>query len=178
MSANLIHNSGVNYTLYYSALNYFKDIMENHPTVAKVVTDDLDTYDNGEFPMYPIGSVSILGASFEPTTTTYSMQLILADKIKNKNNESDPYHNNQQIPFFGTDDYVDIHANMLAVLNDLLAYTEYSVIGFEINSTINNTPFVERFNNGLAGWVSTFQLTVHNDRNRCLFDLLPPNPPA
>jgi hypothetical protein len=128
--------------------------------------------------MYPMADVSILGARFEPTTTTYQIQIILADKMKNKNNESNPIHNNQQIEFFGTDDMVDIHANMLAVINDLVSFTQYGVVGMEINSIIQNEPFADRFNNGLAGWVSTFDFTVHNDRSRCLFNLLPPDQPV
>jgi hypothetical protein len=32
---------------------------------------------------------------------------------------------------------------------------------------------MDRFNNGLAGWASTFTLRTHNDRPRCLFDLSP-----
>ena len=34
-------------------------------------------------------------------------------------------------------------------------------------------PGMDRFNNGLAGWVSTFTLTTHNDRPRCLYNLYP-----
>lgn len=170
--AAIVHNSGVNYTLYYNVLNYFKTIMENHPSIQVVTQGNIQDIDTREFPQYPIGNVTITSADFDGTTTDYGIQLIIADKIKNKNNESNPITNAQTIPFYGVDDVVDIHANTLGIINDLTSYTAKSVDGFEINNTITNEPFEERFNNGLAGWVSTFTLTVHNDRNRCLFDLL------
>lgn len=171
--AAIIHNSGVNYTLYYNVLDYFKTIMDNHPSIQVVTQGLLQDFDTREFPQYPVGNVSILRADFVDTITEYEIQLIIADKIKNKNNESNSVYNTQTIPFYGVDDVVDIHANTLAIINDLTSYTQKSVDGFEITDTITNEPFEDRFNNGLAGWVSTFTLTVHNDRNRCLFPLLP-----
>lgn len=173
MSNYLAYNAGVNYTLYYNILDYFKTIMSNHPSIDYVSQGSLFDFDNMEFPSYPIGNVSILGATFTDKTTDYEIQLIVADKIKNKNNESNPSTNEQTIPFYGVDDLVDIHANTLAILNDLISFTQYSVQSFSITSDINNEPFAERFNNGLAGWVSTFTLTTHNDRPRCLFNLYP-----
>jgi hypothetical protein len=171
--AAIIHNSGVNYTLYYNVLDYFNTIMSNHPSVGHVTLGTLEDFDTREFPQYPVANISILESDFGQTTTDWTIQLILADKIKNKNNESNPITNEQKIPFYGVDDVVDIHANTLAIINDLTAYTQKSVDGFAIDDTIINEPFQDRFNNGLAGWVSTFTLTTHNDRPRCLFELYP-----
>jgi len=166
-------NQGVNYTLYYNVLEYFKTIMINHPGIAQVSQGDLYELDDNQFTIYPFGNVNILGANFTPTTTDYTIQVIVGDKLKLKNNESDPRTNAMQVPFYDVDDAVDIHANTLAIINDLLSYTQYSVQSYQINNDIQNEPFTERFNNGLAGWVSTFTLTTHNDRPRCLWDLYP-----
>lgn len=169
----IIHNSGVNYTLYYGILNYFKTIMDNHPSIQVATTGLIQDFDTREFPQYPVGNVSVNSCDFIGTTTEWEIQLIIADKIKNKNNESEGVYNTQTIPFYGVDDVVDIHANTLSIINDLTSFTANSVDGFEITETIINEPFEDRFNNGLAGWVSTFTVVVHNDRNRCLFELLP-----
>lgn len=171
--AAIIHNSGTNYTLYYNVLDYFNTIMSNHPSIGHVTQGTIEDLDTREFPQYPLGNVSILGCNFGETTTDWTIQLIVADKIKNKNDESNPTTNEQNIPFYGVDDVVDIHANTLATINDLTAYTQKSVDAFEINDLVVNEPFADRFNNGLAGWVSTFTLTAHNDRPRCLFELYP-----
>ena len=175
MPQSLVHNSGVNYTLYYNILNYFKTIMNNHPGLANVTYGDLQLFDDREFQFYPLGNLMITDTTFGTNVTNYTVQLTIADKIKNKNNESEPRTNQQQIPFYGVDDMVDIHANTLGILNDLTSFTQRGVVGFDIDGEIDCKPFADQFNNGLAGWVATFSLTTHNDKNRCLFFLVNPS---
>jgi hypothetical protein len=175
MAQQIVHNTGVNYTLYYNALNYFKTIMQNHPSINAVTQGDITKIDTDEFPSYPLGNILITESNFGTNVTNYTIQLTVADKIKNKNNESNERTNKQTIPFYRTDDTVDIHANTLGILNDLTSYTQRGVAGFEINGDINCTAFSDQFNNGLAGWVATFELTTHNDKNRCLFFLINPS---
>jgi len=171
----IAHETGTNYTLYYNILNYFRTIMNNHPSITVVSQGDITEVDTHEFPAYPIGNVNIIDAKFGASVTNFTVQLIVADKIKNKNNESTGVQNNLTIPFFGVNDMIDIHANTLAILNDLTSYTQRGVAGFEIDSDIVNQPFADKFNNGLAGWSTTFTLTTHNDKNRCLFFLINPS---
>ena len=170
--AAIVETSGVNYTLYYNILDYFKTIMTNHPQLQVVTQGLIQDFDTREFPQYPIGNVSILACEYFETTTNWNIQLIVADKIKNKSNESTYSTETQTIEFYGVDDTVDIHANTLAIINDLTSFTQKSVNGLDIPDLILNEPFEDRFNNGLAGWVSTFTVVVHNNRDRCLFPLL------
>jgi hypothetical protein len=173
MGLNVVNNTGTNYSLYYNALDYFKTIMTNHPGIEVVTQGDIFEVDTEEYPAYPIGNILITNAVFNDSVTRYTCQLIVADKTKLKNNESTGPFNKQVIPFFGKDDAVDIHANTLSIINDLLSYTKYAVTNFEIDGDINCEAFKDRFENGLAGWVATFDLTTHNDRPRCLYNLLP-----
>lgn len=174
MSIAIQPKSGTNFTLYYNVLNYFKTILSNHPSIQVVSYGNIEDIDTYQYPEYPIANVNILNADFGESVTNYSIELVLADKIKNKNNESTGETNAQTIPFYKTDDTVDIFANTLAIINDVTSYTQRGVQGFEINDDIVCVPFKDRFNNGLAGWVATFTLTTHNDKNRCLFFLEPP----
>jgi hypothetical protein len=170
---SVVNNQATNYSLYYNVLDYFKTIMSNHPSIAQVSTGDIFKLDDIEFPPYPLGNIMITKANFDNSETIYSCQLTVADKIKLKNNESEGKENKQTVPFYGPDDTVDIHANTLSIINDLISYTQYSVQSFDIDSQINCVAFVEDFPNGLAGWVATFDLITHNDRPRCLFNLYP-----
>lgn len=169
----VVNNQATNYSLYYNALDYFKTIMSNHPSIAQVSQGDIFDLDNIEFPYYPLGNIIITQARFDNSKTVYSCQLTVADKIKLKNNESTGVYNEQTVPYLGTDDTVDIHANTLSIINDLLSYTQYAVQSFDINDQITLTAFKDKFNNGLAGWVASFDLISHNDRPRCLFNLYP-----
>ena len=173
--SQIVHNSGTNFSLYYNVLNYFKTIMSNHPSINAVSQGDISNIDVEQFPSYPIGNILITESNFGTSVTNYTIQLTVADKIKNKNNESSGSINAQTIPFYGVDDVVDIHANTLGIINDLTSYTQRGVQGFDINDDITCVAFAEEYNNGLAGWVATFTLTTHNDKNRCLFFLINPS---
>jgi hypothetical protein len=173
MSIPIVNNTGTNYTLYYNALNYFKIIMSNHPSIEVVTTGDLFELGEREYPAYPIGNIQILETDFGTNVTNYKCQLVIADKVKVRDNESEGRDNGQIIPYFGVDDKIDVYANALAIVNDLTSYTQRGVQNLEINEDIICTPFADRFDNGLAGWVAEFTLTTHNDRNRCLFFLIP-----
>lgn len=173
MGINLVNNQATNYSLYYNVLDYFKEIMTNHPSIAQVSQGDIFEIDDFEFPYYPLGNILITEARFDNTKTIYTCQLTVADKVKLKNDESTGTKNEQTIPYFGVDDTVDIHANTLSIMNDLLSYTQYSVQSFDIDSQIRLVFFKDKFDNGLAGVVATFDLITHNDRPRCLFNLLP-----
>jgi len=98
--ANLVYNSGENLSLYYNVLDYFKTIMKNHPQIAHVSQGDVFGIDDKEFPMYPIGNVLISGATFGDKSTEYGIQLIIADKLKTLENESDGRTNEQVVPFY------------------------------------------------------------------------------
>ena len=173
MANPIISNTGTNYTLYYNVINYFRIIMSNHPSVGIATTGDLWDLGERQFPAYPLANIQILETDFGTSVTNYRCQLIVADKVKNRNNESNERTNEQLIPYFGVDDKVDSFANTLAILNDLTSYTQRGVQGFDINDDIVCTPFADRFDNGLAGWSAEFTLTTHNDKNRCLFFLIP-----
>lgn len=147
--------------------------MKNHPSINYVSQGDVFSIDTKEFPQYPLGNVIITNATFDGKSTDYGVQIVVADKTKLKANESSGSNNTQTIEFEGVDDTVDIHANTLAIINDILSYTDRKEEGFEIQGTISCTAFKERFDNGLAGWSADFTLRVHNDRDFCLFDLNP-----
>lgn len=169
----IINDSGQNFNLYYNILDYWKTVMSNHPSIGSVQQGDLFDIDSKEFPAYPLGNILITNATMGERTTTWTCQLTVADKVKLRNNESSGSFNSQVIPYEGVDDLVDIHANTLAIINDLTSYTQRAIEAAEINGEISCTPFRDNFDNGLAGWVATFDMTVHNNKNICIFDFLP-----
>ena len=172
MSA-LVTNTNVNYTNYYNLINFFAEYMAQHPSITSVSTEEIDEFDKREFPAYPVANVIIPSTRFTTNTTDYEIQIIVADKIKDNNNESDVRTNQQTIPYYGVNDLMDIWSNTLAIVNDITSFIQRGVTNFDINGSINCKQFEERFDNGLAGWVVTFTLTTHNDKNRCLFELYP-----
>lgn len=173
MGAAVINNQGTNYTLYYNILDFFKTIMKNHPSLNFVSQGDMFSIDTKEFPAYPLGNINITKADFLEKNIIYTVQLTIADKVKLKNNESVGSANLLTIPFDGVDDTVDIHANTLSIMNDLLCFTRTGVQAFEFATEPSAQPFKDNFDNGLAGFVATFNLRVFNSCDTCLFELYP-----
>lgn len=169
MGAQTVNNIGTNYVLYYNILDYFKTIMKNHPSLNFVSQGDMFSIDTKEFPAYPLGNINISRADFLEKEIVYTCQLTIADKVKDKNNESTGTANLQTIPFDGTDDTVDIHANTLSIINDLISFTRTGVNAFQFQGNPSAQPFKDNFDNGLAGWVITFNLVVFNSADTCLF---------
>ena len=145
MGATIVNNIGTNYVLYYNVLNYFKTIMTNHPSIQRVSYGDNFGLDNDEFPEYPLGNILISNARFSDKVLNYTVQLTIADKVKLKNNESIGSSNDETVPFFGSDDVVDIHANTLSILNDLLSFTQRGTEAFDIVTDMNAIPFKNEF---------------------------------
>jgi len=147
--------------------------MVQHPSISTTGNSSISDFDEREFPNYPVANIIITNVTINKTTTDFTVSVLIADKYKNKNNESLPPNNKQIIPFFDIDDKMDCWVNTLAIMNDVTAYIQRGVTGFEINQDINCQQFHERFDSGLCGWVTTINLTTHNDKNRCLFELYP-----
>jgi hypothetical protein len=174
--ANVVNNIGTNYVLYYNIVNYFKTIMKNHPSIQRVTYGDNFGLDSDEFPQYPLGNILITTARFGEKVIKFQVQLTIADKAKDKNNESVGVYNEQDVPFLGTDDTFDIHANTLSILNDLLTYTDRGVKAFEYTTEPNAVAFKNEMPNGLAGWVCSFELEAFNQADICLYPNLSGTP--
>jgi hypothetical protein len=173
MGSSLLKNTNVNYTNYYNLINFFAEYMGQHPSITQVSNEDIEDFDLREFPNYPVANVIIPRTRFTGNTTEWDIHILIADKYKNLNNESDPRTNAQTLNFYDYEDKMDVWANLLAIVNDVTAFIQRGVTGFDILTDINCVQFHERFDSGLAGWVLTFTLTTHNDKNRCLFELYP-----
>ena len=169
--AAIVNNLGTNYVLFYNIVDYFGTIMNNHPSIAKVTYGDMYQIDTTQFPAYPLGNILITNVRFEDKFVLYNVQLTVADKVKDKNNESVGKRNEQRIPFYGTDDAMDIHSNTLSILNDLIAYTNMGTYAFKFRTAPNAMAFKDTMDNGLAGWVCQFELEAFNQSDRCLFNL-------
>ena len=142
--ADIVKNQDVNYALYYNVLDYFKIIMKNHPSINHVSQGDASDFDQNEFPAYPVSNIMVSQSELREKTIVHTIELIVADKVKEKNGDSAPTTNEETSEFYGSDDTVDILANTMAIINDLTTFTQFSVEAFDIDGNIIVTPFVDR----------------------------------
>ena len=165
-------NAGSNYCVYYTMMDYWKTILANHPSIGFVSQGDIFSLDIKEFPMYPLANINVDSTDITDKIVTYNFTLILADKPKLITPDSINNKNKQVLPYEGIDDVNDIYANLMGVMNDVMAYTN-NFAQFELG-TIKAVPFLDRFDNVLAGWAISFDVSVPNNCfNYCTINLNP-----
>lgn len=159
------------YCVYYTFLDYWKQICTNHPSIGFVSQGDVFGIDNKEFPMYPLANIQIVETAMDSKVITHRMVLTVADKPKEIDIDSVDAYNKNTIPYEGINDVVDIHANTLGIITDLLAFTtKYG--RFEV-SNIRCIPFEDKFDNVLAGNTCSFDISMPNECwNACYINLL------
>lgn len=162
----IVKNTNINFTNYYNILNFLGDTLKNHPSIQSVSQGPIVDIDNFSFPAYPFANILINQINILGNTSTYSINLIVGDKVKDLNNLSEN-DEPQVIDFYGTDDEVDIFANTSGILNDVLSYIESGTTAFSIEGTITMNPFSNKYKNGISGFSADFNLVTFNNRNRC-----------
>ena len=65
---------------------------------------------------------------------------------------------------------VDTHNNTLMIMQDIFSkiiMTDWNTVDLNLETPINIVPFVERFNNNLAGWTAEINVEVKSPFNLC-----------
>ena len=180
----VVNNSDVNYSLYYSVLDYFKTIMSNHPSINYVSQGDVFSIDTKEFPQYPMGNIMITDATFDGSTTLYSCQLVVADKQKLKNNQSTGSFNELQAGAIHSayhdnpDDYIDNllddtyfppgnhDPKTISAIRRRLNWLEYSDI-FQSNASSKLPSIIKKLE---KGGIIIFNVSLLRDLEQFLFN--------
>ena len=72
--------------------------------------------------------------------------------------------------FVGNDNEQDVLNTQLAVQNRLIALLQRGDLyrdKFQVEDDVTCEPFVDRFENKLAGWSATFDVVIQNDMTVC-----------
>lgn len=162
----IVKNTNINFTNYYNILNFLGDTLKNHSSIAYVSQGPILDIDNFSFPSYPFANILINQINVLGKVSTYSVNIIVGDKVKELNNLSEN-DTPQIIDFYGTDDEVDVFANTLGILNDVLNFIENGTTAFTIEGGITMNPFSNKFKNGISGFSADFNLSTFNNRNFC-----------
>lgn len=166
----IYNNLDINYTVYYNVLEFMRQLLSLHPSVQRVTYGDTYELDMDVFPQYPIANIDITDATFGDKSTTYSVKLMILDKIHDKENTSSGSLNEETEDFWKHSDEIDIHANTLSVLNDLISFLKRGTTAFDIIGDVRCMAIKQEFPNNLAGWGADFLLQTPNEMNICLFD--------
>ena len=150
-------------TGFYNVTDKIKDTLAAEPFVNTVTYGSLDDVDLNKQTIFPLSHLIVNNCNVANNTLTFNISVLAMDVVdENKAEVTDD--------FVGNDNEQDVLNTQLAVLNRLIAilqrgdvYTDkYQVVG-----AVGCEPFVDRFENKLAGLVATFDVVVENDMTIC-----------
>ena len=148
---------------FYNVTDKIKDTLAAEPFVNTVTYGSLDDVDLNKQTIFPLSHLIVNNCNVANNTLTFNISVLSMDVVDESKAEVED-------EFVGNDNEQDVLNTQLAVLNRLIAtlqrgdvYTDkYQVIG-----AVGCEPFVDRFENKLAGWVATFDVVVENDMTIC-----------
>ena len=150
-------------TGFYNVTKKIKDALNAEPFVNTVSFGSLDDVDLNKQTIFPLSHIIVNNCNVASNTMTFNISILAMDIVDESKDEVTDI-------FVGNDNEQDVLNTQLEVLNRVLAILQrgdlYTDL-FQVEGVVGCEPFVDRFENKLAGWVATFDVIVQNDMTVC-----------
>jgi hypothetical protein len=150
-------------TGFYNVTDKIKDALAAEPFVNTVTYGSLDDIDLNKQTIFPLSHLIVNNCNVSENVLTFNMSILAMDVVDESKLEASD-------DFVGNDNEQDVLNTQLAVLNRVIALLQRGSIyqdKYQVVGAVGCEPFVDRFENKLAGWVATFDVTVENDMTVC-----------
>jgi hypothetical protein len=146
---------------FYQATKKLHDLLMADTNVNVVTIGDITEVDLAKQTIFPLSHIIVGDTALNGSTMTMNFTVICMDIVDINKNQL----RNENEPFFGMDDLQDIWNTQLQVCNRLVenlrrgdAFDEF----YQLEGSINATPFKDRFENLLAGWAIDIAIEMPN----------------
>lgn len=148
---------------FYNLTDKLKDALIAEPFVNTVTFGSLDDVDLNKQTIFPLSHITVNNTTVGSNTLTFNVSILAMDIVDISKAETTDV-------FVGNDNEQDVLNTQLALLTRIInilqrgdLYTEL----YQVQGDVNCEPFVDRFENKLAGWAATFDVVVQNDMTIC-----------
>ena len=151
-------------TQFYDILDKIKDRLRTNPNVFSVTYGDITKVDLDKTTIFPLSHLNISNAIIGEHTVSFTLQLLCVD-IVDYNKDSSP-----DDEFYGNDNMQDILNTQLQVVNDVIAQLRRGTLftdRLQVLGDVTVQPFIDRFENELAGWGADIVIEMPNDISIC-----------
>jgi len=151
-------------TQFYDILDKIKDRLRTNPNVFSVTYGDITKVDLDKTTIFPLSHLNISNAIIGEHTVSFTLQLLCVD-IVDYNKDSNP-----DDEFYGNDNMQDILNTQLQVVNDVIAQLRRGTLftdRLQVLGDVAVRPFMDRFENELAGWGADIIIEMPNDISIC-----------
>jgi len=148
---------------FYELTDKIKDTLIAEPFVNTVSYGSLDDIDLNKTTIFPLSHIIVNNATVNSNFITFNISVLSMDVVDESKAETTDN-------FIGNDNEQDILNTQLAIQNRLIALLQRGTLyqdKYQVEGSVTCEPFVDRFENKLAGWVSTLDILVQNDMTVC-----------
>ena len=148
---------------FYNITDKIKDALNAEPFVNTVTYGSLDDVDLNKQTIFPLSHLIVNNCTVGTNTLTFNISILAMDVVDESKEEVTD-------DFIGNDNEQDVLNTQLAVLNRVIAILQRGDLyseKYQVEGSVNCEPFVDRFENKLAGWAATFDVLVQNDMTVC-----------
>ena len=148
---------------YYKISELLESSLLSNNITKTVTIGDVTEVDLGKQTIFPLAHFIVNSVVSTQQTLVYNITVLVMDiKDTSKYKEVDKFRKNT--------DEQDILNTQLGVLNLLiqkLRFGDLATQGYKLTNDPSCEPFVDRFENNLAGWNADLNIEIPNDQNIC-----------
>ena len=148
---------------FYNVTKELKTALAAEPFVNTVTFGSLDDVDLNKQTIFPLSHIIVNNTTVGTKTLTFNISILAMDIVDISKEATTDI-------FVGNDNEQDVLNTQLGLLTRIInilqrgdLYTEL----YQVQGDVNCEPFVDRFENKLAGWSATFDVVVQNDMTIC-----------
>lgn len=148
---------------FYRITQTIKDQLLNDPQCETVTTGDITDIDLSKQTIFPLSHLIVNSATQEDSVWRMNISVLSMDIVDVSKQPTTDI-------FIGNNNEHDVLNTQLAVLNRLIQVLRNGTLYHELFQLDGNPvcePFVDRFENQLAGWSATFDVLIQNDISSC-----------
>jgi len=150
-------------TGFYNVLQKIKDTLNNEPFVNTITYGNIDDVDLNKQNIFPLSHIIVNNTTVQEKTLTFNISVLAMDIVDISKQKTTDI-------FVGNDNEQDVLNTQLALLTRLSAILKRGTLyseKYQLDGDVTCEPFVDRFENKLAGWTGTFDVIVQNDMTIC-----------
>ena len=148
---------------FYQVTTAIKDQLYKDVFVNTVSSGDIFEIDLNKQTIFPLSHIIVNNATYNNNVWLFNISVLCMDVVDFSKTE-------QTDQFLTNDNEQDVLHTQLMVINRLLEVLRRGALndaGYELSGTPNCEPFVDRFENKIAGWTVTFDVMVANEMTSC-----------
>ena len=148
---------------FYKVIDSIQTVVDAEPFNNTVTFGDISEIDLKKQNLFPLAHVMVNNMNIEQQHVSFNVTLFLMDLV-------DVSKEPDTTLFLGNDNTQDVLNTQAALATRVIRVLQKSNLykqDFEILGTANCEPFTERFDNALAGWAVTFDVSAKDEMTYC-----------